>query len=107
MLRKAEKGRGIDGDAVTSCKSGRPKKVINLENRYPRINPQKDNLDEQQKEQALASEMVKAHPRKDIILQLMKATFYARRQFILHNEGSVLSKLAKYPGLKMPIVVSA
>ena len=87
-------------------KRGRPKRTVSLESRYPKIPILPDNSHDGEKERALAIEMEKERPRKDIILPLMKETFYARRQYILHDEGSVSSKLLKYSCLKMPPVVS-
>ncbi len=102
--RKAE----VDiGDSETpNRKRGRPKRIITLESRYPKLASPPDDSGDQQKEQALALELEKGKPRKDVVLQLMKGTFFTRRQYILHDNGSVVSKLTKYPGLKMPLVVS-
>lgn len=107
MEKKSRKRGATDSDeAETPRKRGRPKRTINLESRYPTITGPDDDSEEQQNDQALAVEMEKEKPRRDTVLQLMKHTFYARRQYILHNNESVVSKLAKYPGLKMPVVVS-
>lgn len=102
---RKRKRTGSEVDDVIPQKRGRPKKQLNLETRYPKIKPSKDSSDDRQKEQAILKELDKEKPRKDLILQLMKGTFYTRRQFILNNTESVISKLTKYPALKMPNVV--
>lgn len=84
-------------------KRGRPKKVINLASRYPSIQPHGNDTAQQQiHTQAILKEMDKEKPRKDILLPLMK---HARRQYILESEDSVLTKLEKFPALKMPSLV--
>ena len=55
--------------------------------------------------EAISKEMEKEKPRKDILLPLMKSTFYFRRKYILESEDSVFVKLEKFPGLKMPSLV--
>lgn len=100
--RKAEVNLEED---ETPRKRGRPKRTINLESRYPKLTGSLDNTGDQQKERSIELEMEKDRPRKDIVLPLMKQTFYTRRRYLLHNDGSVVSKLTKYPALKMPPVV--
>lgn len=92
-------------DSGPPKKRGRPKRLINLETRYPKMCAQDEDAGGHPNEEALRKEMEKEKPRKDIVLQLMKGTFYTRRQYILNSEGSVVSKLAKYPGLRMSTVV--
>ena len=75
---------------------------MNLESRYPSIRPQEDESAQQQHLPAISKEK----PRKEILLPLMKSTFYARRQYILNSSNSVLSKLEKFPALKMLPLVS-
>lgn len=52
-----------------------------------------------------AISMEKDKPRVDVLLPLVKSTFYVRRQYILNSEDSVLSKLEKFPALKLPPLV--
>ena len=89
----------------TPRKRGRPKRVMSLETRYLSIRPQGDESTQQEHMQALTKELEKEKPRKDILLPLMKSTFYQRRQYILNNDDSVLSKLEKYPALRMPPLI--
>ncbi len=106
-VEKSRKRKASDSDIGTPArKRGRPKRlVISLESRYPTVSPQFDG--EREKEQAaLTKEMEKDKPRKNIVVQLMKETFYSRRQYILLNDESVVSKLAKYQGFTLPPVVS-
>lgn len=49
--------------------------------------------------------MEKEKPRKDVVLDLMKSTYYSRRKHILGYVGSVSSKVTKYPAFKMPSVL--
>lgn len=109
-MYNVEKGRKRDADdslEATPKKRGRPKRVVTLECRYPSIRPLEgeDATQQQQRIQAISKEMEKEKPRKDILLPLMKSTFYARRQYILDNDGSVFCKVQKFPALKMPPLV--
>ena len=106
LEKKTRKRAATSDEGETPKKRGRPKRTINLEYRYPRLTSPNDDSDEQQNERALEVEMAKERPRRDTVLLLMKQTFFTRRQYILHNNESVVSKLAMYPGLKMPVVVS-
>ena len=56
--------------------------------------------------EAIKKEMEKDRPRKDVLLSLMKSTFYVRRQYILESSDPVNLKLEKYPALRMPPIVS-
>ena len=94
------------GENDATKKRGRPKRVINLETRYPQIFPPVSDPSEQQKVESLAKEMEREISRKEVVLPLMKATFYNRRQFILHSDGLVISKLESFPALKMISVVN-
>lgn len=74
-----------------------------LDSRYPVMRPVEDR--DTDSEQALEKEMAKDKPRKEVVLSLMKNTFYSRRQYILCNEDPVTSKLERYSALRMPPVV--
>lgn len=101
--RKRAAGDPVDD---TPKKRGRPKSIVSLASRYPSIQQHgNDPVQQQQHKEAILKEMEKDKPRKDIILPLMKSTFYTRRQHILENEASVLVKLEKFPALKMPPLV--
>lgn len=105
-VEKTRKRKAADDSMdATPKKRGRPKRVTSLETRYPSIRPHGDDASQQQQKQALSKEMDKEKPRKDILLPLMKSTFYERRQYILDRDDSVLAKLEKYPALKMPPLV--
>lgn len=86
----------------TPRKRGRPKRSLDI--RYPSITPGDASV-QQQQVQAISKELEKEKPRKDILLPLMKTTFYARRQYILANDDSVITKLEKFPALRMPPLV--
>ncbi len=105
-----EKGRKRkqegNSDVDTPKRRGRPKKLMCLEYRYPNVSPPRDEEEDQIKIKCLVTEMEKTHPKRDTVLQLMKATFSLRRQYILQSGDSVHCKIKKYPGLKMPVVVS-
>lgn len=83
-------------------KRGRPKRSLDI--RYPSITPGDASV-QQQHVQAISKELEKEKPRKDILLPLMKTTFYARRQYILANDDSVITKLEKFQALRMPPLV--
>lgn len=104
-VEKTRKRVGDTLDETPSRKRGRPKRVISLETRYPSIRPQGDETIQQEHLQALSKELEKDKPRKDILLPLMKSTFYERRKYILSSDESVLAKLEKYPALRMPPLV--
>lgn len=105
-LEKGRKRKAADlADDTTPRKRGRPKRVISLISRYPPLQPQSTDTAQEQQVHAIMKEMDKEKPRKDILLPLMKATFYARRQYILDSEDSVLTKLEKFPALKMSPMV--
>ena len=105
-VEKSRKRKASDSIDETPRKRGRPKRVMNLESRYPSIRPQEDESAQQQHLPAISKELEKEKPRKEILLPLMKSTFYARRQYILNSSDSVLSKLEKFPALKMLPLVS-
>ena len=107
-VEKSRKRAAVDEIDDTPKKRGRPKRIINLATRYPSIQlcAQGDHLD-QQHIQAISKEMENDKPRKEILLPLLKSTFYVRRQYILENDDSVLTLLEKYPSLKMPSLVSS
>ena len=54
----------------------------------------------------IEKELQKDKPRKDILLPLMKSTFYTRRRAILRSDDAVTNKLEKYSALKMPPLVN-
>ena len=101
--RKRKASDSVSGNSDQERKRGRPKKSTALGSRYPAMRqveePDTDG------EQALKKEMEQEKPRKDVVLSLMKNTFYFRRQYILHKDDSVRAKLEKYPALRMPYVV--
>ena len=86
---------GKDDNTPTPKKCGRPKKVINLKSRYSLVRPQEgsDSTADARNMQALQLEMEKAKPRKEVVLPLMKATFYSRRHYILNGTESVVKIL--------------
>ena len=98
---------GEDDSMPTPKKRGRPKKIINLESRYPPVRPQEgsDSTADARNMQALQLETEKDKPRKEVVLPLMKATFYSRRHYILNEAESVVKVLERFPSLKMPSVV--
>lgn len=104
-VEKTRKRVAVNSLDETPRKRGRPKRVISLETRYPSIRPQGDERTQQEHVQALSKELGKDKPRKEILLPLMKSTFYERRQYILNSCESVLTKLEKYPALRMPPLV--
>ncbi len=87
-------------------KRRRPKKTLNLASRYPTHSCNGVEESSDRNKEALRKEMEKEIPRKDIVMSLMKDTFMSRRKEILRSDMSVLSKLDKYPALKMPPIVS-
>ena len=89
--------RKYGGDLFTSPrKRGRPPKPTTLESRYPIISPTSPGQVE-----ALAIELTKEKPRKELVLKLMKETFSERRNFNIHSAVSVKSIVEKFPALKM------
>lgn len=101
-----EKGRkriASPSDETPPTKRGRPKKVSILASRYPAVSPMDEGNTDSEK--ALANEMENEHPRRDIVLPLMKKTFHNRRQYILKSTESVVQKVTKFPALKMTAVV--
>ena len=105
-VEKSRKRAVVDSIDDTPKKRGQPKKrVISLASRYPSIQPNGNDSAQQQHTQAISKEMEKDKPRIDVLLPLMKSTFYARRQCILDNDGSVLLKLEKFLALRMPSIV--
>lgn len=62
-------------------------------------------VNDSESEEALKVELAKENPRKDVLLPLMKKTFYFRRNDILHNQQPVKVTLDKYKALRMPSVV--
>ena len=104
-IEKSRKRKASDSGQDLPKKRGRPKSVINLESRYPTVCPEEIGSSDSHFVEALSKEMEKENPRKDVILQLMKSTFYSRRRYILQSESSVTCKLEKFPALKMPPVV--
>lgn len=107
-VEKSRKRVASRGDEPSEKRArGRPKKIINL-SRYPSIRKDVNCDDDVQQQQleAIAKEMEKSSPRKEILLPLMKETFYSRRKYILDCNDSVFTKLGKYPGLRIPPVVS-
>lgn len=106
--RKRRLGSDTEEETTPKKKRGRPK-IITLESRYPQVRPQEgdDEASEVRSMQALSKEMTKKEkPRKEVVLPLMKATFYARRQFVIREARSVASILQRFPAFKMPSVVS-
>ena len=85
-------------------KRGCPKKMVTSSSRYPPLTV--DPSDISQEKEALEKELKKEKPRRDVLLDLMKATYYSRRREILHDSDTVSAKVATYPALKMPSVVS-
>ena len=82
-VEKSRKRAAVDEIDDTPKKRGRPKRIINLATRYPSIQlcAQGDHLDRQHI-QAISKEMENDKPRKEILLPLLKSTFYVRRQYI-------------------------
>ena len=105
-MEKSRKRQAESNDDEPSTKHprGRLKKVINL-SRYPAIRKDADSDDSSQQYDAIAKELEKPNPRKEILLPLMKATFYSRRKYVLESNDSVFNKLSKFPGLKLPSLV--
>ena len=56
--------------------------------------------------EAMTNEMKKEHPRKEIILPLMKNCFTERRDFVMNEALSTRCILEKYPALKLASVLS-
>lgn len=105
-VEKSRKRAAQDSiDDAIPRKRGRPKRVINLASRYPPLQPSTSDPAQEQHMQAIVKEMEKEKPRKDILLPLMKSTFYVRRQHILDSEETVTTKLERFPALRMPPVV--
>ena len=87
-------------------KHGRPRNVFS---RYPPIKDDSvDDVATSRNETALAKELSKEKPRKDIVLQLAQQTYISRRQFILSESGdlSVRAITEKYAILTLPYAVS-
>lgn len=96
MLRRAVKEHAL-----------RPKKdTIISSSRYPPLTHSDDNVDASDSIDALNIELEKPKPRKDVVLSLMKSTYYPRRTFILNDPGTVSNKVTKYSAFMMPSVVS-
>ncbi len=102
-VEKGRKRKASDDDSLP--KRGRPKKLCALSLRYPVITSDGKDKDVDS-EQALEKEIGKDKPRKEVVMSLMKNTFYFRRQYILHSEESVITKLGKHSALRIPYVVS-
>ena len=102
--RKRKTTSSLQGEMPV--KRGRPKKILNLASRYPTLCCTGVEESSDRNKEALRKEMEKEIPRKDIVMSLMKDTFMSRRKEILRSDMSVLSKLDKYPALKMPPIVS-
>ncbi len=105
-VEKSRKRAALDSaDDSTPRKRGRPKRVITLTSRYPPLQPHGSDPVQEQHIQTIVKEMDKEKPRKDVLLPLMKSTFYVRRQHILDSEESVFVKLELFPALRMlPLV---
>lgn len=94
---------------ATPAKRGQPKKSrVSLQDRYPTLSPdlESDPSAQESNLEALAKEMKSAKPRSEVYVPLMKATFMARRQFILTEAKSVVQILDTYPALKHTCAVS-
>ena len=94
---------------ATPAKQGRPKRSrVSLQDRYPTLSPELegDPSAHESNQEALAKEMKSAKPRSEVYIPLMKATFMARRQFILTEAKSVVQILGTYPALKHICAVS-
>ena len=85
-------------------KRGRPKKIVTSSSCYSPLTV--DPSDISQETEALENELKKEKSRRDVLLDLMKATYYSRRREILHDSDTVCAKITTYPALKMPSVVS-
>ena len=105
-VEKSRKRKASDVMESTPKKRGRPKRSVNLESRYPSIHPNLSDELQDTQHQAIEKELQKDKPRKDILLPLMKSTFYTRRQAILRSDDTVTNKLEKYSALKMPPLVN-
>ena len=79
---KERKGVSSDDDEQPPKKRGQPKKVV--ESRYHQ--PMKtESGDSHKLLEAMINEMKKEHPRKEIILPLMKNCFTERRDFVMNE----------------------
>ena len=105
----AKTGKRSCSDPTTSAsKRGRPKDAP-LMQRYPPLPCVDDEIHENEKEeQALKKELQKEKPRKEVIIQLMRATFQCRRCYILTKSSSetVLHVSSNFKALTIPYVVS-
>ena len=104
-----EKKRKREGEGeVPQKKRGRPKKSDSpLSARYPDIHGEALNpVAENRNTDAVAKELEKQQPRKDIILPLMKSLYSSRRQYILNDAVSASDTIDKFPALKLSFVVS-
>lgn len=97
-----------ENDESPARKRGRPRKnESGLTSRYPEVNLGEtlDMATLQNHMDAVAKELQKTQPRKEVILSLMKSLFPSRRSYILHDASSVVTTLEIYPALKFPYVV--
>lgn len=103
--RKAKRKRASsDDDSTPPKKRGRPKKNIS-DSRYPQ--PMKtEGGDSRKSLEALEIEIKKEHPRKEVVLPLMKSCFMERRDFVINDASCAVEILQKYPALKLSSVVS-
>jgi len=97
-------------DRVYNVEKGRKRACTKAKKRYYHIIKSlphsDDNVDASDSIDALNIELEKPKPRKDVVLSLMKSTYYPRRTFILNDPGTVSNKVTKYSAFMMPSVVS-
>ena len=91
----------------TSDSTESPKKKKRSLDRYQPIIHLSDEATYHRNAAALEKELEKAKPRKEVLLELMKATFPQRRQQVLSDEGlPVQEMLENYPAFSYPDIVS-
>lgn len=75
--------------------------------RYPPITHLSDEATHHRNTAALEKELEKAKPRKEVLLELMKATFSRRREQILSGENLFVKEMMEnYSAFSYPDIVS-
>lgn len=95
--------------SASTPKRGRPTAASPILQRYPPLPCADEVQDSDQEEQALKKELEKEKPRKDVVVQLLRATFQSRRRYILTKSASetVLELTSTFKALAQPYVVSS
>ena len=105
--RSSSKRLQNHSDESSPCKKGRPKVSF----RYPPLRADAEFTDaatDERNKRALQKQLDREHPRKEIVLSLLRQTFGCRREDIPSEstDVSVATISSTHPALTLPYVVS-